>query len=69
MAQPEPRLEPNRTSLRDLKIAEQRSYPSNLTELERASRDEGEILPKYMSAKLVVSYPRRLEAVIAAKVL
>uniref|UniRef100_A0A4W5MKP2 Tc1-like transposase DDE domain-containing protein n=1 Tax=Hucho hucho TaxID=62062 RepID=A0A4W5MKP2_9TELE len=37
-----------------LKIAVEQRSPSNLTELERC-------------AKLVVSYPRRLEAVIAAK--
>ena len=50
----------------DLKIAVKRSSPSNLTELERICR-EWEKLPKYRCAKLVESYPRRLEAVIAAK--
>ena len=52
---------------RDLKIAVQRSSPSNLTELERICIEEWEKLPKYRCAKLVASYPRRLEAVIAAK--
>jgi hypothetical protein len=52
---------------RDLKIAGQQRSPSNLTELERICREEWEKLPKYRHAKLVVSYPRRIEAVIAAK--
>ena len=43
---------------RDLKIAVQRRFPSNLTELERICREEWEKLPKYMCAKHVVSYPR-----------
>ena len=51
---------------RDLKIAVQKHSPSNLTELERICREEWEKLPKYRCAKLVASYPRRLEAVIAA---
>ena len=54
---------------RDLKIAVQRCTPSNLTELERICREEWEKLPKYRCAKLVVSSPGRLEAVINAKVL
>ena len=41
--------------------------PSNLPELERICREEWEKLPKYRYAKLVASYLRRLEAVIAAK--
>ena len=52
---------------RDLKIAVQRRSPSNLTELERICRKEWEKLPKYRCVNLVVTYPRRLEAVIAAK--
>ena len=52
---------------RDLKIAVQQHSESNLTELERICREEWEKLPKYRCAKLVVSYPRRLQAVIAAK--
>ena len=53
---------------RDLKIAVQRRSPSNLTDLERICREEWEKLPKYRCVKLVASYPRILEAVIAAKV-
>ena len=52
---------------RDLKIAVQQSFPSNLTELERICREEWKKVPKYRCAKLVASYPRRLKAVIAAK--
>ena len=55
-----PDLNPIEHLWRDLKIA------VNLTELERICRKEWEKLPKYRCAKLVVSYPRRLEAVIAA---
>jgi hypothetical protein len=50
-----------------MKIAVQRCSPSNLTELERICREEWEKLPKYTCARLVEPYPRRLEAVIAAK--
>jgi hypothetical protein len=35
--------------------------------LRGSAEKNGEKLPKYRSAKLVASYPRRLEAVIAAK--
>jgi hypothetical protein len=59
VAQPEPGL--------DLKIAVQRHSQSNLTELERICREEWEKLSKYSCAKLVASYPRRLEVAIAAK--
>ena len=52
---------------RDLKIAVNRRSPSHLTELESICRIEWEKLPKYRCAELVVSYPRRLEALIAAK--
>jgi hypothetical protein len=52
---------------RDLKIAVQQCSPSNLIELERICREEWEKLPKYRCAKLVASYPRRLEAAIANK--
>jgi transposase len=51
---------------RDLKKAMQQHSPTNLTEIERICREEWEKLSKYRCAKLVVSYPRRLEAVIAA---
>ena len=50
-----------------LKIAVQQHSPSNLTELERICRKDWEKLPKYRCVKLVALYPRRLEAVIAAK--
>jgi transposase len=39
---------------RDLKIAVQLRYPSNLTKHERLCREEWEKLPKYRSTKLVV---------------
>ena len=52
---------------RDLKIAVPQCSPSNLAELERICSEEWEKLPKYRCVKLVSSYPRRLEAVIAAK--
>jgi hypothetical protein len=45
----------------------QQNSPSNLTELERICREEWETLPKYRCAKLVASYTRRLDSVIAAK--
>ena len=67
VAQPEPGLEPDQTYLRDLKKAVQQCSPANLTELERIRTEEWEKLPKYRCDKLVASYPRRLEAVIAAK--
>uniref|UniRef100_A0A674A8J2 Zinc finger protein 250-like n=1 Tax=Salmo trutta TaxID=8032 RepID=A0A674A8J2_SALTR len=62
-----PDLNPIEHLWRDLKIAVQRRSPSNLAELERICREEWEKFPKYRCAKLVASYPRRLEAVIAAK--
>ena len=62
-----PDLNPIEHLWRDLKIAVQRRSPSNLTELERICREEWEKLPKYRCAKLVASYPRRLDAVITAK--
>ena len=52
---------------RDLKVAVQQRSPSNLTDLERICREEWEKLLKYRCAKLVASYPRRLDAVIIAK--
>ena len=52
---------------RDLKIDVQRRSPSNLTELEGICREEWEKLPKYRCAKLVASYPKILDALIAAK--
>jgi hypothetical protein len=67
VAQPKSGLEPDRNISRDLKIALQRYSPSNLTQLQRICIEEWEKLPKYSCAKLELSYPRRLEAVIAAK--
>ena len=52
---------------RDLKMAVDPRSPSNLTELERICREEWQKIPKSRCEKLVASYPRRLEAVIAAK--
>ena len=62
-----PDLNPIEHLWRDLKIAVQQLYLSNLTELDRSYREEWEKLPKYRCAKLEVSYPRTLEAVIVAK--
>ena len=62
-----PDLNPIEDLWRDLKIAVQRRSQTNLTELDRICREEREKLPKYRCAKLVASYPRRLEEVIAAK--
>ena len=62
-----PDLNPIKHLWRDLKIAVQQRFPSNLPELERICREEWEKLPKYRCAKLVASYPRRLNPVIAAK--
>ena len=61
-----PDLNPIDHLWRDLKIVVQRCSPSNLTELEMICREEWEKLPKYSCVKLVASYTKRLEAVIAA---
>ena len=60
-------LNPIEQLWRVLKMAVLRRSPSSLTELERICREEWEKLPKYRCAKLVASYPRTLEAVIAGK--
>ncbi|KAG2468725.1 TCB1 transposase, partial [Polypterus senegalus] len=52
---------------RDLKMAVHRRFPSNLMELERCYQEEWVKLAKDRCAKLVASYSKRLEAVIAAK--
>jgi hypothetical protein len=52
---------------RNLKIAVWQCSPSNLTEVEKICREEWEKLPKYRCTKLVTSYPRSLNAEIAAK--
>ena len=64
---PSPDLKPIKHHWRDLKIAVQQRSPSKLTELQKICREEWEKLPKHRCAKLVASYPRRLEAVIGAK--
>ncbi|KAG2468594.1 TCB1 transposase, partial [Polypterus senegalus] len=53
---------------RDLKMAVHRHFPSNLMELERCCKEEWAKLAKDRCAKIVASYSKRLEAVIAAKV-
>ena len=60
-------MNPIKDFWRDLKIPVQRCSPYNLTELEWICREEWEKLLKYRCAKLVESFSRRLEAVIAAK--
>jgi transposase len=67
VAHPKLDLNPIENLWRDLKIAVLRHSPSNLTELERICREKWEKLHKYMCSKLIASYRRRLEAVIAAK--
>ncbi|KAG2468483.1 TC1A transposase, partial [Polypterus senegalus] len=52
---------------RDLKMAVHRRFPSNLMELEWCCKEEWAKLAKDRCAKLVASYLKRLEAVIAAK--
>ncbi|KAG2461362.1 CHD6 protein, partial [Polypterus senegalus] len=54
---------------RDLKMAVHRRFPSNLMELGRCCKEEWAKLVKDRCAKLAASYSKRLEAVIAAKVL
>ena len=51
----------------DLKMAVHRRSPSNLMELERFCKEEWSKLPKNTCAKLVTTYSKRPEAVIAAK--
>jgi len=62
-----PDLNPMEHLWRDLKMAVHRRSPSNLMELDRFCKEECEKLPKRRCAKLVASYSKRLEAVIAAK--
>jgi hypothetical protein len=49
VAQPEPRLEPNKTSLEKL----ENSCAANLTGLEGICREEWKNLPKYRCTKLI----------------
>ncbi|KAG2461149.1 TCB1 transposase, partial [Polypterus senegalus] len=62
-----PDLNPIEHLWRDLKMAVHRSFPSNLMELERCCKEEWAKLAKDRCAKLVASYSKRLEAVIAAE--
>lgn len=62
-----PDLNPIENLWRDLKIAVHRRSPSNLTQLELYCKEEWAKLSKDHCAKLVAGYPKRLEAVIAAK--
>ncbi|KAG2467933.1 TCB1 transposase, partial [Polypterus senegalus] len=62
-----PDLNPIEHLWRDLKMAVHRRFPSNLMELERCCKEEWVKLAKDKCAKLVASYSKRLEAVIAAK--
>jgi hypothetical protein len=50
-----------------MKIFVQQRSPSNPTKIERICRKDWEKLSKYRCVKLVASYPRRLDGVIAAK--
>ncbi|KAG2466467.1 TCB1 transposase, partial [Polypterus senegalus] len=50
----------------DLKMAVHRRFPSNLMELERCCKEEWAKLAKDRCAKLVASYSKRFDAVIAA---
>ena len=61
-----PDLNPVKHLWRDLKMSVYRRS-SNLTELEWICSEERHKIPKSRCANLVASYPRRLEAVIAAK--
>ncbi|KAG2458149.1 TCB1 transposase, partial [Polypterus senegalus] len=62
-----PDLNPTEHLWRDLKMAVHRRHSSNLMELERCCKEEWVKLAKDRCAKLVASYSKRLEAVIAAK--
>ena len=62
-----PDLNPIEHLWRDLKLAVYRRFLSNLMELERCCKEEWAKLPKDRCAKLVASYSKSLEAVIAVK--
>ena len=61
-----PELNPIENLWKDLKIAVHWCSPSNLTELEQICKEDLDKIPKFRCAKLIQTYPRRLEAVIAA---
>ena len=62
-----PDLNPSEHLWRDLKMAVHQRFPSNVMELERCCKEEWAKWPKDSCAKLVLSYSKRLEALIAAK--
>ncbi|KAG2459283.1 TC1A transposase, partial [Polypterus senegalus] len=62
-----PDLNPIEHLWKDFKMFVHRRFPSNLMELERCCKEEWAKLAKDRCAKLVASYSKRLEAVIAAK--
>ena len=62
-----PDLNPIEHLWRDLKIAVHKRSPSDLKELEQFCKEEWAKLPVGRCRKLVEGYPRRLQAVIAAK--
>ncbi|KAG2466070.1 TC1A transposase, partial [Polypterus senegalus] len=62
-----PDLNPIEHLWRDFKMAVHQRFPSNLTEIEWYCKEEWAKLAKDRCAKLVASYSKRLEAVIAAK--
>ena len=67
MSSQSPDLNPTEHLWRDLEIVVHPRSPSNPTELERFCIEEWVKLAKDRCAKLVASYSKRLEAVIAAK--
>ena len=62
-----PDLNPIEHLWRDLEMAVHQRSPSNLMELARICPEEWVKMSRNKCAKLVASFPRRLEAVIAAK--
>uniref|UniRef100_A0AAZ3R4L2 Sleeping Beauty transposase HTH domain-containing protein n=1 Tax=Oncorhynchus tshawytscha TaxID=74940 RepID=A0AAZ3R4L2_ONCTS len=66
VSQPEPRLEPNQTSLERPENSCAATLPIQPDRL-RICREEWKNLPRYRCAKLVALYPRRVQAVITAK--
>uniref|UniRef100_A0A9J8AED2 Tc1-like transposase DDE domain-containing protein n=1 Tax=Cyprinus carpio carpio TaxID=630221 RepID=A0A9J8AED2_CYPCA len=61
-----PDLNPVEYLWRKLKMAVHQQSPFNLTELEKICKEEWQKITQSSCAKLVVSYPKILEAVIAA---
>lgn len=62
-----PGLNPIENMWQDLKIAVYKRKPSNLAQLKQLCKNEWGKLPPPRRADLVESYPKRLQAVIAAK--